>query len=255
MRRLVDHGTPRLGDSASNYGSGADPRFLSLQRNGKRGSGVLLALLLVLVVVCSASAAQSYLPVIEPAPAFTLVSSEGEAVKSTAFNGRITLLTFIYTHCASVCPMVTERMGRVADSLKSAGLLGSPAQLVSISFDPKRDTPGWLSTYSRSLGADPRSWEFLTGTPEQLATLLRNYDFYARQQPNGDFDHVSRAYLIDAHARVRQIYSLEFLDVGAVLRDIESLIAEETPAAPVVTQHPAKPSAPTAQTGRDEAKG
>jgi hypothetical protein len=73
---------------------------------------------------------------------------------------------------------------------------------------------------------------FLSGTPEQTATLLKQYDFAAIAEPTGDYEHVSRIYLIDSRGRIRQIYSVSFLDAGLVVRDVKSLIAidQTTPA-------------------------
>jgi protein SCO1/2 len=169
--------------------------------------------------------AGSYLPVIEPAPRFALVDSEGHPATSAELDGQVVILAFMYTHCTTVCPMVTERMAAIAKRVGRAAPFGA-VRLVSISFDPARDTPAWLKTYSESIGADPRRWMFLSGSPEQLASVMKDYDFHVERKPTGDFDHVSRVYLIDTAARVRNIYSASFLDPPAVERDVNSLLAE-----------------------------
>jgi cytochrome oxidase Cu insertion factor (SCO1/SenC/PrrC family) len=103
-------------------------------------------------------------------------------------------------------------------------MLGRGVKLVSISFDPARDTPRWLKTYSEAVEVNSNSWMFLSGTPDETARLLKRYDFEAKREPTGEYDHVSRVYLIDAGGQIRQIYSLGFLDEGLVLRDVKSLI-------------------------------
>jgi protein SCO1/2 len=179
-----------------------------------------------------AIAAESYLPVIEEAPQFSLTNVNGAKVRSAQLRGSVIVLTFMYTHCSSLCPLVTEKMKKIADRLGTEGLLGHGARLVSISFDPARDTPRWLKTYSESAEVDPSRWMFLSGTPDQTATLLKQYDFAAIPEPTGDYEHVSRIYLIDSGGRIRQIYSMSFLDAGLVVRDVKSLIAidKATPA-------------------------
>src|SRR5271165_3623136 len=153
-----------------------------------------------------AIAAESYLPIIEQAPHFLLTNVNGAEVGSAQLRGSVIVLTFMYTHCSSLCPLVTEEMKKIADRLGTEGLLGHGARLVSISFDPARDTPRWLKTYSEAAGVDPSTWMFLSGTPEQTAALLKQYDFAAKPGPTGDYEHVSRIYLIDSDGRVRQIY-------------------------------------------------
>ncbi len=191
---------------------------------------VACAAVLLVALAAAPSAVRampSYLPVIEQAPAFNLIDTDRRPVSSRVLDGKVTLLAFMYTHCASVCPLVTERMAVIAQRLKQAGLLGTQAELVSITFDPKRDTPGWLAKYAKSHGAESPSWRFLSGSQSQIDALLRSYDFHVARGRTGDFDHVSRIYLIDSAGRIRQIYSLGFLDAETVLRDVGSLLDEQ----------------------------
>ena len=171
-------------------------------------------------------AADSYLPVIEVAPSFALTNVDGSRVTAARLRGSVLLLTFMYTHCSGACPLVTERIKKLADRLQDEHVLGQNVKLVSISFDPARDTPRWLKTYSEAVGVNSNTWMFLSGTPDETALLLKRYDFEARRQPTGDYDHVSRVYLIDTAGRIRQIYSLPFLDEGLVLQDVKSLIPD-----------------------------
>ncbi len=188
------------------------------------------AQVVVALAICAAAPgafAGGYLPIIEQAPGFALIDQQGHAVNSPGLKGSVVLLAFMYTHCTTVCPMVTERMESIAKRFGGgAGVLGNGLRMVSISFDPVRDTPAWLATYSRSVGADPRWWLFLTGSPQQVADVLDRYDFHVTRRPSGDFDHVSRVYLIDAAGSIRQIYSVSFLDPARVERDVNSLLAE-----------------------------
>lgn len=184
----------------------------------------LLIASLVAAGAGSAIATDSYLPVIEVAPSFSLTNVDGSRVTAEHLRGSVLLLTFMYTHCSGTCPLVTERVKKIADRLQDQHVLGKNVKLVSISFDPARDTPRWLKTYSEAVGVNSKSWMFLSGTPEETALLLKRYDFEAKREPTGDYDHVSRVYLIDAAGRIRQIYSLGFLDEELILRDVKSLI-------------------------------
>jgi protein SCO1 len=194
----------------------------------RRAPAILAISLLAALVLRSAPVrASSYLPVIEPAPSFSLIDSGGRAVSSTQLRGSVLLLDFMYTHCTTVCPMVTERMAVLERRLRETGLLGHGATLVSISFDPARDTPDWLATYAKSVGADRKGWLFLTGSEKDVANLLERYDFHIRRTASGDFDHISRVYLIDPSGNIRNIYSVSFLDPLRVENDVNSLLAEQ----------------------------
>ena len=42
-----------------------------------------------------------------PAPAFILIDQHGETVNLSQFEGKIVVMTFVYTHCPDVCPALT----------------------------------------------------------------------------------------------------------------------------------------------------
>ena len=109
-------------------------------------------------------------------------------------------------------------------------------QLVTISFDPEHDTPEVMAMHaaaldnSRDPGAD---WRFLTTSgPESLRPILAAYDQPVARKPDpddayGPLAHQLRVYLSDRGARVRNIYSLDFLDPRLVATDVRTLLAEE----------------------------
>jgi protein SCO1/2 len=172
--------------------------------------------------------ANGYLPMIMPSPGFTLSDVKGYRVGLTDLRGKITLMTFMYTHCTTMCPLVAVRLSGIAAALGNSRWRDDSVRIVSVTIDPARDTAGWLAKYGKSIGADDAHWMFLTGSTAETQRLLDAYDFYARRGPTGDFDHVSRIYLLDAQGQVRQIYSSNFLETDAVLHDIDSLLAEKS---------------------------
>ena len=64
-------------------------------------------------------------------------------------------MTFIYTSCPDVCPLLTEKMAQVQDELGPD--FGPRVAFVSITVDPEHDTPEVLKDYAESHGADPRA--------------------------------------------------------------------------------------------------
>lgn len=101
-------------------------------------------------------------------PKFNLVNQDAEPVTETIFDGKITILNFIFTNCITACPPMNANMSSIYANLK-----GSPVQFVSISVDPLHDTPERLAEYAANLGVDTDRWMFLTGT-EGEATRVCN---------------------------------------------------------------------------------
>ena len=92
-----------------------------------------------------------------PAPDFDLVDQNGNEVNLTQFEGKIVVVTFVYTHCPDVCPAITYQMKRLADQLGDD--YGESVVFLSITVDPERDTPERLASFSSGYNA---SWQFLT---------------------------------------------------------------------------------------------
>jgi len=99
-------------------------------------------------------------------------------------------------------------------------------RLVSITLDPKRDTPEVLRGYMRLYDVDAGSWSFLTGPPETVAKVVAGWGMWARPAANGQLDHPSRVFLVDRGGNIREIYNLDFLRPAWVMEDVELLLKE-----------------------------
>jgi protein SCO1/2 len=85
-----------------------------------------------------------------------------------SLKGKITILSFIYTTCRDICPVVTARLSQLEEKLGS--VVGRDVFFVSISIDPENDTPEKMKEYAKAFSAGP-SWLFLTGTPENMEAI------------------------------------------------------------------------------------
>lgn len=129
----------------------------------------LVAVALLLLAGCRA---EEPLPRLWPAPAFALVDQQGRPFGSADLAGRAAVLSFVYTSCPDTCPLLTATMAQVQEKLRSEGLLGGKVQLVSVTVDPRRDTPAVLADYARRFKADPDAWRFLSGDPDAIYQVL-----------------------------------------------------------------------------------
>jgi protein SCO1/2 len=144
------------------------------------------------------------LPVIGPAPEFTLTSQDGRRVSLRDFRGKAVAVTFVFASCTDTCPLLTDKMARVQDELGS--LFGSRIAFVSITVDPERDTPEVLKQYSDAFGADPKGWAFLTGDPKTIRDIGRAYGILVRRTTTGDVEHTFLTSLIDPKGVLRVQY-------------------------------------------------
>jgi protein SCO1 len=165
------------------------------------------------------------LPEIGPAPAFSLTSQDGKPVSLSDLRGKVVAVSFIYTQCPDVCPLLTQKMVEVQDALGED--FGSKIEFVSITLDPEHDTAEVLKDYARFWEAKPDGWSFLTGTPEAVLEVTRYYGVYFAKHADGSVDHTQLTSLIDQHGTLRVQYLGARFDPAEFRRDLESLVAEK----------------------------
>ena len=131
-----------------------------------------MSLLLLAVVACSGS--QSFHgTVIDPevAPPFELIDQNGSPAALSDSNGKVVVLTFLYTTCPDVCPLTTEALRRAHQLL---GNKTDRVDFMAITVDPDRDSVERAHQYSVERGMQDR-WRFLVGTEDQLVPVWRSY--------------------------------------------------------------------------------
>lgn len=127
---------------------------------------VVAAASIALLVGCWANSTS------QPLPSFALTNQTGQLIRSQELRGRAVVISFIFTSCHDVCPLVTAQLARAQAEARSAGL-SSTVRFVSITVDPGIDTPDVLQRYATSFGADPATWDFLSGPPDEIARVVR----------------------------------------------------------------------------------
>lgn len=139
-----------------------------------------------------------------PAPNFHLRDQNGRAVRLSDFQGKVVLIHFLYTKCQTNCSLLTRELSQVQRRISPS--LAPEVVFLSITLDPRRDTPAVLRAYGRNLGADFTRWKFLTGSPSQIETVLGAYEvFHERDKtPAGEITHSNPIFLVDQWSRVRK---------------------------------------------------
>ena len=191
-----------------------------------------------------------------PAPDFVLTDQFGDSVSLSQMRGRAVALSFLFTSCPDVCPIVTTQLKRLYDEL---GEDADSVEFVSVSVDPERDDPRAAMRYlERWEVAD--EWRYLTGPRADLAPIWDAYYISpviddpnaaariapsrpdaaaaAAPQPSGAIDalrseiaerysiiHSAPVYLIDPKGTRRAVFTPP-LDVSEMASDIRALLGE-----------------------------
>ncbi len=154
-------------------------------------------------------------------PQFTLVNQDGKVFKSATLRGKLALVTFIYTTCPDICPLLTAKFAQLQRMLNQQGV--KDFFLVSITTEPEVDTPEVLKAYSARYRADLSTWAFLTGGEEEIKPVWRSFGVTVRRKARGLVQHTTLTTLIDRQG-IRRInyYGDSWLEKD-VFRDMTSL--------------------------------
>ncbi len=174
------------------------------------------------------------LPPIKRVPSFVLRDGAGHRVSTgEVMAGKVAIVSFVYTACPDRlgCPLASLTLRDLQTRLKDEGL-SSDAVLLSISFDPLRDTPAQLAKYAHVYGADPSIWRFMTAPSTRiLESVLESYGqdrapvYDAEGRFTGRYAHVVKVFLVDKEGYIRNIYSSGFLVPELVVNDIKTVLA------------------------------
>lgn len=160
-------------------------------------------------------------PILGRLPAFSLVDSEGKPFGLEDLRGRAAVVSFFFTRCASICPLIQRSMHRLQDEIEKNGTGG--IRLLSISVDPGHDTPERLRAYATELGVHGERWTLLTGEDEAIRRLVVE----GFKVPMGDalpgtspglfeIAHTGKLVLIDAEGAIRGYYDTDELGLEEV---------------------------------------
>lgn len=183
--------------------------------------------LFALALLVSACAGQVQLKGTElgkgPAPNFHLVDQESRVVSLADFHGKVVALTFLYTHCPDVCPLIAERLRTASEQL---GSTMNQVAFVAISVDPDNDTPAAIKTFTQAHHLEGRL-QFLRGTHEQLQPVWKTYYIYAQMDPQNPslVAHSTRLVIIDKAGNERVNLSSDF-EPADLVYDVRVLVNE-----------------------------
>jgi protein SCO1/2 len=114
-------------------------------------------------------------------PDFTLTNQARQRVTLSQFRGKVIALNFIYTSCAlpQFCFRIANHFGVLQKRFESR--VGRDLVLLTVTFDPARDTPERLAEYARQWNAKPDRWHFLTGRAPDVERVCNMFgvEFFA----------------------------------------------------------------------------
>jgi protein SCO1/2 len=191
-------------------------------------------------IVVTAQARPDYKPAVQyhiptagdAVPDFKLTNQSGRTIHLAQFKGRVLLLTFVYTRCPlpDYCLRMSQNFAQIDKALAADPALYAKTHLLSISFDPKFDTPAVLRSYGEAyIGEDAKRafahWDFAAPPANELAALAQFFDVGITPGEGGTLTHSLSTALIGKDGRVRAWYPTNEWTPAEVLAAMKSAAA------------------------------
>jgi protein SCO1/2 len=138
-------------------------------------------------------------------PDYPFVTEEGKPIRLSELKGQAIGFTFIFTRCPfpTFCPRISGNFEKVAAQLATSGVTNW--RLLSITIDPRFDTPERLKDHAQRYQRDPAKWSFVTSEMIEIDAITEQFGLMFASR-NGTIDHNLRSVIVDANGKIRQIF-------------------------------------------------
>lgn len=158
----------------------------------------------------------------EPEAPLSLRNYDGERVDIASYRGKVVLVTFIYTHCPDVCPLITANLHTVLEQL---GAQAARVQVIAVSVDSRGDTPKTVASFLAAHRMTGRM-KYLIGSTGELARVWKAWGIGSERdaQHPGLVEHSGLVYGISASGKVMTLYAGNFKP-AEIVHDVPLLAA------------------------------
>ena len=167
-------------------------------------------------------AGEGWLP--RKAPSFRLIDQNGKGFHLEDMKGKAALITFLYTNCTTVCPILMTKFLGIQKAVGNR--MGRDLRFVTITVDPERDTPQALRRFAAKWKVGAPGWTLLTGSPEEIAKVAKAYGVAYRKRSDGEIEHSNMTFLVDRKGMLRSAFRLA-AGLDQMTEEIRTILLEQ----------------------------
>lgn len=167
-----------------------------------------------------------------PVPDFKLLNQSDRMIHLGQFHGKILLITFIYTRCplADYCPRMSRNFAELDRALAKDPALYAKTHLLSVSFDPKYDTPAVLKSYGGSYTGKFTQekfehWDFAAPPEKELPDVLKFFVLGVTPEKDKTITHSLSTIVVGPDGKVAKWYGTNDWTPDELLKDVKELDA------------------------------
>ncbi len=144
-----------------------------------------------------------------PEPPLALRNYKGERVNVAQYKGKAVLLTFLYTKCPDVCPLIASNLGVALNAMGPQN--ASKVQVIAVSVDPRGDTPKAVAVFLKRHGVAGRM-QYLVGSAHELGRVWKAWGVGSEHDAQSPelVNHSGLVYGVSAQGKVTTLYASNF---------------------------------------------
>ncbi|HVT97569.1 MAG TPA: SCO family protein [Acidobacteriaceae bacterium] len=167
----------------------------------------------------------------EAVPDFAFLNQSGKIVRLQQWKGKVLLVTFIYTRCPlpDFCVRMSRNFAAIDKQLQKEPQLFAKTHLLSVSFDPKYDTPSVLRSYGEAYTGKYTKetfehWDFAAPTEKDLAQVLQFFDIGATPEKDKTITHSLSTVVIGPDGKIFKWYPGNEWTPDQVVQDVRKIL-------------------------------
>jgi protein SCO1/2 len=153
---------------------------------------------------------------------FKLVNQNGNHLQFMSLRGKVILMNFIYLDCPDMCILMALSLKKFLANVDPA--IKDDFIILSVSFDPKDNTPEKLKDYASDFTDDFSNWHFTTTDEYTIRAMVKELGF-SFEQEGDEFDHLNRLSLIGPDGKVLKHYYGTNYNVEEVEKEIREAMS------------------------------
>jgi len=133
-------------------------------------------------------------------PEFSMTNQHQQTISNRDMLGKVYVVEFFFTSCPTICPVMNQNLRSIEDEINHPNL-----GFISITIDPKRDTPERLLEHAKQIGVKSPNWHFLTADRSTIEQLSEQFNIYVGKDETTaeGLDHSGKLALVDQQGNIR----------------------------------------------------
>lgn len=133
-------------------------------------------------------------------PKFEMTNQYNEKISNRDMLGKVYLVEFFFTSCPTICPVMKQNLRLIEDKINNPKF-----GIISITIDPKRDTPERLLSHYKQIQAKSPNWYMLTEDRDYIQSISEKFNIYIgdAKDEGKSLDHSGQFALVDKEGRIR----------------------------------------------------